>query len=124
MRAPFLRPSFDEIGWEPKSGEPARHATLRASLITALGNLNDRDVIAGCRERFARFLAKPESLPPDLRAPVLQVVGRYADEADLEASCTSWDSKRPASRRKQNYYGRARGSDRSEARRSGPCRSL
>ncbi len=79
-RVPFLRPSFDEIGWEPKSGEPARHATLRASLITALGGLNDRDVIAGCRDRFARFLAKPESLPPDLRAPVLQVTGGSADE--------------------------------------------
>jgi aminopeptidase N len=100
----ILRPSFDELGWEPKSGEPARHATLRASLITELGSLNDRDVIAGCRERFARFLAKPESLPPDLRAPVLQVAGGAADEQtwkklhELGLKTTSIEEK-------QNYYG-------------------
>jgi aminopeptidase N len=66
--------------------------------------LNDRDVIAGCRERFARFLAKPESLPPDLRAPVLQVAGASADEQtwkklhELGLKTTSIEEK-------QNYYG-------------------
>jgi aminopeptidase N len=42
--------------------------------------LNDPEVLAGCRERFEKFLAHPASLPPDLRAPVLAVAGRYADE--------------------------------------------
>jgi aminopeptidase N len=76
----ILRPSFDELGWEPKSGEPARYATLRASLITVLAQLNDSEIIAGARERFAAFVAKPESLSPDLRPSVLQAVGRTADE--------------------------------------------
>ncbi|MGI8820725.1 MAG: M1 family metallopeptidase [Chthoniobacterales bacterium] len=75
-----LRPSFDELGWEPRPGESSRAARLRATLIAALGGLKDNDVIAGCRERFKKYLADPQSLAPDLRSPVLTVVGRYADE--------------------------------------------
>jgi hypothetical protein len=98
-----LRSSFDQVGWEPKSGEPSRIASLRASLINALGNLNDEGIIAGCRERLQKFLADPASLAPDLRAPVFAVVGRYADEAawrklhELGMQTTSIEEK-------QNYY--------------------
>ena len=98
-----LRPSFEQVGWEPKSGEPAKTASLRASLINALGNLNDAEIIAGCRERFQKFLSDPKSLAPDLRAPVFAVVGRYADEAtwnklhELGLKTTSIEEK-------QNYY--------------------
>jgi len=76
---------------------------LRASLISALGDLNDREIIAGCRERFQKFLIDRASLPPDLRLPVLTVVGRYADEAtwnklhELGLKTTSVEEKR-------NYY--------------------
>src|SRR5208337_1234440 len=31
------------------------------------------------RERFDQFLARPESLPADLRPSVLNIVGRYSD---------------------------------------------
>jgi aminopeptidase N len=99
----ILRPSFDEVGWEPKSGEPVRIALLRASLIKALGDLNDKEIVAGCRDRFDKYLADPKSLAPDLRPSVLAVVGRYADEAtwnrlhDLGLKTTSIEEK-------QNYY--------------------
>jgi aminopeptidase N len=99
----ILRPSFDEVGWEPKSGEPVKIASLRASLIKALGDLDDKEIVAGCRDRFQRYLADPKSLAPDLRAPVLAVVGRYADEAtwntlhELGLKTTSIEEK-------QNYY--------------------
>ncbi|HEY2681054.1 MAG TPA: M1 family metallopeptidase [Candidatus Udaeobacter sp.] len=76
----ILRPTFATLGWEPKPDEPSNAGRLRASLISALGYLNDPEVLAGCRERFEKFLAHPASLPPDLRAPVLAVAGRYADE--------------------------------------------
>jgi aminopeptidase N len=75
-----LRPWFAQVGWEAKKNEPPRTATLRASLIAALGELNDGEMIAGCRGRFEKFVADPASLPPDLRAAVLAVVGRYGDE--------------------------------------------
>ena len=76
---------------------------MRAGLISALGDLNDPEIIAGCRERFEKYLANPASLAPDLRPPVLAVVGRYADEKtwsklhELGLKTTSIEEK-------QNYY--------------------
>jgi aminopeptidase N len=76
----LLRPTFSILGWESKPDEAPNAGRLRASLIGALGHLNDPEIIAGCRQRFEKYLAHPASLPPDLRSPVLAVVGRYADE--------------------------------------------
>ncbi len=76
---------------------------MRASLINALGDLNDPEIIAGCRERFEKYLANRVSLAPDLRPAVLAVVGRYADEKtwsklhELGVKTTSIEEK-------QNYY--------------------
>ena len=99
----LLRPTFDTLGWEPKAHEPATAVNLRASLINALGDLADPEIVAGCRERFAKYLANPASLVPDLRPPVFAVVGRYADEKtwtklhELGRKTTSIEEK-------QNYY--------------------
>jgi len=99
----LLRPTFDSLGWQSKEGEPPTAGSLRASLINALGDLDDREIIAGCRERFAKYLANPASLAPDLRPPVFAVVGRYADEKtwtklhELGLKTTSIEEK-------QNYY--------------------
>ena len=99
----LLRPTFDVVGWETKPDEKAATANLRASLITALGNLNDPKVVVNCRERFKAFLTNPKSLAPDLRPAVFSVVGRYADELtwnelhELGLKTTSVEEK-------QNYY--------------------
>jgi aminopeptidase N len=99
----LLRPTFASLGWEPKPNEPPNAGRLRASLISALGHLNDPEVLAGCRERFEKYLAHPASLPPDLRAPVLVVVARHADEKtwnnlhELGLKTTSIEDQ-------QNYY--------------------
>jgi aminopeptidase N len=99
----LLRPTFDALGWEPKADEPPTAANLRASLITALGDLDDSAIIAGCRERFEKYLTDPASLSPDLRPPVFAIVGRYADEKtwnqlhELGLKTTSIEEK-------QNYY--------------------
>src|SRR5438876_4803158 len=52
----ILRPNFDQLGWEPRKDETPRAALLRASLIEALGDLNDHEIIAGCRERFQKYI--------------------------------------------------------------------
>jgi aminopeptidase N len=99
----LLRPTFETLGWEPKPNEPPNAGRLRANLISALGHLNDPEVIAGCRERFEKYLAHPASLLPDLRAAVLAVVGCYADEKtwnklhELGLKTTSIEDQ-------QNYY--------------------
>jgi aminopeptidase N len=91
------------LSWTPKKDESSKESSLRASLISALGDLNDPEIIAGCRERFQKFLTDRTSLPPDLRLPVLSVAGRYADEAtwnklhELGLKTTSIEEKR-------NYY--------------------
>ncbi|HJX25104.1 MAG TPA: ERAP1-like C-terminal domain-containing protein, partial [Chthoniobacterales bacterium] len=60
-------------------------------------------IITGCRERFQKYLSDPAVIAPDLRSPVLQVVGRYADEAtwnklhELGLKTTNIEEK-------QNYY--------------------
>jgi len=99
----LLRPTFETLGWDPKAVEPPAAGNLRASLIIALGDLNDQKIIAGCRERFAKYLTSPKSLAPDLRPPVFAIVGRYADEKtwnqlhELGLKTTSVEEK-------QNYY--------------------
>src|SRR5262249_56152274 len=73
----LLRPTFDSLGWESKEGEPPTAGSLRASLINALGELNDREIIDVCCERFGKYLANAASLAPALRPPVFSVVPRY-----------------------------------------------
>src|SRR5437870_147643 len=98
-----LRPTFETLGWDPKEDEPSTNGNLRASLIEALGDLNDHEIVAGCRERFAKYIANPASLAPDLRPAVFAIVGRYADEKtwtklhELGLKTTSIEDK-------QNYY--------------------
>lgn len=99
----ILRPSFDQLRWEPKKDEAPRAASLRGSLIAALGDLNDQEIVSGCHERFQKYLVDPPSLAPDLRASIFSVVGHYADEAtwnklrELGLATTSIEEK-------QNYY--------------------
>ena len=99
----ILRPTFDELGSEPKKNEISRDSLLRASLIVALGDLNDQEIIADCKRRFEKFVIDPASLAPDLRASVCFVVGQNSDEAtwnklhELGLKTTSIEEK-------QNYY--------------------
>jgi aminopeptidase N len=75
----LLKPVFDRVGWEPKKGEHVADGLLRVKLIAELSEFSDEDVMAGARERFKKFLADPNILPPDLRPALLDVVGRYAN---------------------------------------------
>jgi len=99
----ILRPSFEQLGWEPKKGETPRAAILRGSLIVALGDLSDQEIVAGCRERFQKYLLDSASLAPDLRPSVLWVVGHYADEATWNR-LHALGVETTSSEEKQNYY--------------------
>jgi aminopeptidase N len=99
----LLRPTFEMLGWESKEGEPPAAASLRGSLISALGDLNDPEIIAVCHERFKKYLVNPGSLPPDLRSSVFSVVGRYADE-ETWTKLHELGLKTTSIEEKQNYY--------------------
>ena len=99
----LLRPTFEMVGWEPKKEELATVANLRASLISALGDLNDPEIIDGCRERLKKYLANHASLAPDLRPAVFTVVCRYADEKTW-TKLHQLGLKTTSIEEKQNYY--------------------
>jgi aminopeptidase N len=72
-------------------------------LIQALGDLDDGEIVADCRERFQKYVVAPASLAPDLRAPVFWVVGHYADEATWNA-LHELGLRTTSIEEKQNYY--------------------
>jgi aminopeptidase N len=99
----ILRPTFDQLGWEPKKDDAPRAALLRASLIEALGELNDQEIVTGCRQRFQKYIVEPEAIVPDLRASVFRVVGHYADEPTW-SKLRELGLKTTSTEEKQNYY--------------------
>jgi aminopeptidase N len=70
---------FADLGWNPLAGENADVAPLRASLIQALGELDDQAVTDHARELFANYLREPGLLSTDLHDAVLAVVATHAD---------------------------------------------
>jgi aminopeptidase N len=77
--AQILRPALARIGWDAAPGEGAQVAPLRRTLIEALGRAGDAAVAREARERYAARAARP--LDASIRPAILNVVGRYADEA-------------------------------------------
>ena len=98
-----LQPSFNRLGWQPKAQETPRDAILRASLIQILGDLDDAEIVIGCRQRFQKYIVDPASVAPDLQAPIFWVVGHYADEATWNA-LHELGLRTTSSEEKQNYY--------------------
>ncbi len=98
-----LEPVLAGLGWDGRDGEPAQTRQLRSSLIGVLGDMDDAKVVAEAQRRFDAFLARPESLSPELRRTVLAVVARHADAA-------TWDKlhalarKETSSMKRDQYY--------------------
>ncbi len=82
--AGLIRPAAARLGWDAKPGEPFVDLLLRPQLIGALGALQDPVTLAEAHRRFAAFVQDPASLSPDLRLPVLTMVGHTADEATYD----------------------------------------
>ena len=76
----LIRPQAARLGWDAKPGESFLDALLRPQLIAALGSFQDRATLAEARKRFDASVASPAALSPDLRAPVLTIVGHTADQ--------------------------------------------
>jgi len=74
-----LSPVLARLGWDGAADEAAQDANLRADLIGALSALDDPDVIAEARRRFA-----DGEMPASLRRAILGVVAEHAGAADWE----------------------------------------
>jgi aminopeptidase N len=81
--ARVLEKPFARIGWDARAGEPLDARPLRRSFIGALGRAGYAPVV---REAQARFAASAKTqIDAAIRPAVLDVVGRYADEAAYRA---------------------------------------
>ncbi|MDB4385071.1 M1 family metallopeptidase [Opitutaceae bacterium] len=77
----LLRPQIERLGWKPKSGESTADANLRSSIVYRLGIFGDQDAIVESQNQFSQYLEDPASIDGNMRPVVINVVGRYADEA-------------------------------------------
>lgn len=77
----LLRPQIERLGWKPKSGESSADAKLRSSIVYRLGMFGDQDAIVESQHQFSQYLEDPASIDGNMRPAVINIVGRYADEA-------------------------------------------
>jgi aminopeptidase N len=101
-----LRPLFERVGWDA-NGRPGEDAAqLRASVIRALGELGDGEILAEAKRRFAGFLQNPQSLQPALREAVTHLVGISADRATYD-TLIALARKSTATNERVRYYSAA-----------------
>jgi len=111
-----LRPLFDRLGWDGSGSGDDENTLLRASLISALGQYGDEDILAEARRRFAAFLQDPQSLPNALRDPVTHLVGISADRASYDTLLALARKSTVTNERLRYYYAAASARDATLAR--------
>ncbi len=111
-----LRPVFDRLGWDGSGSGDDDDALLRSSLISALGEFGDGDILAEARRRFAGFLQNPQSLPNALRDAVTHLVGIGADRASYDTLLALARKTTVTNERLRYYYAAASARDPALAR--------
>ena len=114
--APRLRPVFDRLGWDGNGSGDDDGTLLRASLIWALGELGDGDIVAEAKRRFAGFLQDPQSLPTALRDAVTHLVGLSADRTSYDTLLALARKSTVTNERLRYYYAAAGARDPALAR--------
>jgi aminopeptidase N len=111
-----LRPVFDRLGWDGGGSGDDDNTLLRSSLITALGEFGDGDVVAEAKRRFAGFVQDPSSLPNALRDAVTHLVGISADRASYDTLLALARKTTATNERLRYYYAAASARDPALAR--------
>jgi aminopeptidase N len=76
----LLRPSFDELGFQPAPGDSDERRTLRAVVVGALGGPGeDADVVAKSRAALDRALAGGPPLDPTLAGEIVEIAASHGD---------------------------------------------
>jgi len=111
-----LRPLFDRLGWDGSGSGDDDDTLLRSSVIRALGEFGDADIIAEARRRFAGFVQNPQSLPNALRDAVTHVVGIGADRESYDTLLALARKSTVTNERLRYYYAAASARDAALAR--------
>jgi aminopeptidase N len=78
----LLAPMAQKVGWEAKPGESEAQLTLRADLLTALGDVaRDPEVQALAQKLGSQYLAEPGSVDREIAPVALRVAARSGGEA-------------------------------------------
>lgn len=94
-----FRKIFGRLGWDAKEGEKPTTKLLRSFVIAVLGRLEDEHIVQEAQKRFERFLEDPDSLSPDIRSAVYNIVAWNGNEKtqemfkDLYRKATTQESK-------------------------------
>lgn len=111
-----LRPVFDRLGWEGSGSGDDDTTLLRASLILALGEFGDQEILTEAKRRFAGFLQDPKSLPNALRDAVTHLVGISADRPTYDTLLALARKSTVTNERLRYYFAAASARDAAMAR--------
>jgi len=70
---------FSRLGWDSAADEASNVALARAGVIEALAQMQDPDIAADARQRFAQYVSDPDRLDANLRHLTLDAVAAHAD---------------------------------------------
>lgn len=82
-----LTPILSGIGYDAKADEGANVPVLRTALVSTLGRMGDKAVVAEANRRFAALNSNPAALDGPLRNVWLGIIAKNADQA-------TWDRLR------------------------------
>ena len=82
-----LTPVLSAIGYDAKAGEGPQVPVLRQALVSTLGDMGDKAVVAEANRRFAALSSNPQALDGPLRETWLAIIAKNADQA-------AWDKLR------------------------------
>ncbi|MEO6121157.1 MAG: M1 family metallopeptidase [Acidimicrobiales bacterium] len=81
----LVAPAFGRLGWQPGTDEPERAASLRSTLIQALGILgDDPDVQRLAGDAHTRYLVDPTAVDADVAGAVVPVVAATGGDEEFE----------------------------------------
>ena len=100
----LCRPAFDRLGWSPRQGEPETAATLRATLVRALGVVGRDDEV---RKRAVELHedAAESGLDPDLAGALVAIVARVGGEECYTQFIERWRSAATPQEELRYLYG-------------------
>ncbi|HKY80579.1 MAG TPA: M1 family metallopeptidase [Sphingobium sp.] len=82
-----LSPMLASVGYDAKAGEGPQMPVLRSALVSTLGGMGDKAVVAEANRRFAALATNPSALDGPLRNAWLRIIAENADAA-------TWDKLR------------------------------
>jgi aminopeptidase N len=106
-----LRPLLDRLGWDGSGSGDDDDTLLRSSLIWALGEFGDPDVLTEAKRRFDGFRQNPSSLPGTLRDAVTQLVGLGANRESYDMLLAMARNSTVTNERLRYYYAAASARD-------------